>query len=356
MSFVLPSQEIRRLVRENSITNAKNAPEISPDQIQPASIDFRLANHGLRTRASFLAGQVGKIDLAAQSMNLGEFSITEAGMVLEQGGMYLIPLMESVNLPPDLALFCNPKSSTGRLDIFARVICDGGQAFDQIPAGYKGGLWVELSPRSFPIKIYPGTRLVQGRFKIDAPTNPSKNPHELAPYSLPIHLDARGDQSNFHIGYRAKRNTPLIDVERINHYPLRDFWERIEVSSDDASTILDPSEFYIFASQEAVEIPPNYAAELAPIRTEVGEFRVHYAGFFDPGFGWSENAQIKRQHAARAVLEMRAHNVPFRIEHGQNIGKLMFEPLLDMPDLLYGKDLKSNYQGQGLKLSKHFKA
>ena len=352
MSFVLPSQEIRRLVTAKAINTARNAPEISPDQIQPASIDFRLSHHGVRTRASFLAGQAGKIDLAAHSMNLGEFSITEAGMVLERGGMYLIPLMESVNLPPELSLFCNPKSSTGRLDIFARVICDGGQAFDQIPAGYKGGLWVELSPRSFPIKIYPGSRLVQGRFKIDAP----KNPPALAPYSLPIHLDARGDQTNYHIGYRAKRNTPLIDIDRINHYPLRDYWERIEVSADDASTILDPAEFYIFASQEAVEIPPNYAAELAPIRTEVGEFRVHYAGFFDPGFGWSENGEINRQNAARAVLEMRAHNVPFRIEHGQNIGTLMFEPLLGLPDLLYGQELKSNYQGQGLKLSKHFKS
>ncbi|MDI9348999.1 MAG: 2'-deoxycytidine 5'-triphosphate deaminase [Candidatus Symbiobacter sp.] len=356
MSYVLPSQELRKMIADGKIFVDGGSAAIEDSQIQPASLDLRLGNKLYEITASFLPRtsspdlpgleneEIENDTIFKHNMVIKESNIpANKGIELECGKTYVIPLLERVKLPEANSMIFNPKSSTGRLDVFARVICQKSERFDIIPPGYQGKLWVELSPRSFSIKVHRGSRLVQGRLKTKL--NDKEIKEEL------VQLDALGNKFGSVIGYRAKKNTPLIDLEKIGFYDIYDFWEPI-LSNKTSSIILDPSEFYILVSKENVVIPPDYAAELAPISTDFGEFRVHYAGFFDPGFGWSADG---KHNASRAVLEVRAHNVPFRIEHGQTVGKLMFEPLLAKPDMLYGQELKSNYQGQGLKLSKHFK-
>ena len=152
------------------------------------------------------------------------------------------------------------------------------------------------------------------------------------------------------VGYRAKHHTGLIDVDRRAGYDLFDFWEPISLRGH-RELILDPDEFYILVSREAVHVPPDYAAEMVPFDPLVGEFRVHYAGFFDPGFGHSEAGGA----GSRAVLEVRSHEVPFILEHGQVVGRLVYERMIERPKLLYGQGIGSHYQAQGLKLSKHFR-
>jgi dCTP deaminase len=271
--------------------------------------------------------------------------------------------MEELRLPPDVAASANPKSSTGRLDIFTRVMTDHGQEFDKIPAGYAGPLYMEVSPRTFPIVARTGSRLAQIRFRKGHAVLDEAELHALHQSErlvaadepsitgggIALSIDLTGDQDGL-IGYRGKHHTGLIDVDRRGEQDRHDFWEPL-YSRGKGELILDPDEFYILVSREAVHVPPDHAAEMTPFDPLVGEFRVHYAGFFDPGFGHSAAGGA----GSRAVLEVRSHEVPFILEHGQIVGRLVYEHLLSRPDSLYGADLKSNYQAQGLKLSKHFR-
>jgi dCTP deaminase len=274
-----------------------------------------------------------------------------------------VPLIESLALPDDLAAAANPKSSTGRLDVFTRVIADETRGFDHIRPGYHGPLYAEISPRTFPILVREGSRLSQIRFRrgnalLDAAALAELHARERLVDAneadvvdgIAVGVDLSGLGPGGLVGYRAKRHTGLIDVERRGRYQVGDFWEPM-LARKDRSLILDPNEFYILASREAVQVPPDHAAEMVPFDPLVGEFRVHYAGFFDPGFGYAGAGG----RGARAVLEVRSREVPFILEHGQIVGRLVYERMLERPQKLYGEGIGSNYQAQGLKLSKHFR-
>ncbi|MCF1710057.1 2'-deoxycytidine 5'-triphosphate deaminase [Tabrizicola sp. J26] len=355
-SGVLPSQTLRAMIESGQIT--ATAP-ILPAQIQPASIDLRLGSVAHRVRASFLAGQGRTVAERITEFGMHEIDLTR-GAVLEKGCVYLVPLMEGLALPETVSAVANAKSSTGRLDLLTRAITDGGVEFDRIPAGYTGPLWAEICPRSFSVLVRPGMRLNQIRFRNghaaldDAElmalhaSDPLVDGTPVISEGLGFSVDLRPEKGDL-VGYRAKPHTGVIDLDRIGVYPPAEFWE--EIHTDRGQIILDPGAFYILVSREAVTIPPAYAAEMAPYLAMAGEFRVHYAGFFDPGFGH------RAAHGAgsRGVLEVRCHEAPFVLEHGQVVGRLVYERMAEVPDLLYGADLKSNYQGQGLKLSKHFR-
>ena len=326
---VLSDNELKRAIKQGWITAA--APFLN-DQIQPASLDLRLGDVAYRLRASFLPGAGVKVrDRLDDQIVMHEIDLTR-GAVLETGCVYLAEVQEEFALPPHIHGAANPKSSTGRIDVFTRLTVDGAASFDHIPAGYHGPLWAEISPCTFSVLARTGVRLSQVRLR-RGPIHPRR---EL---QFTMDLSLKGP-----VGYRAKRHSGVIDVERIGHYDPRDFWEPLDARR--GRVVLDPGQFYIFASKEDVQIPADEAAEMAPIRPELGEFRAHYAGFFDPGFGVPP-------HEGRAVLEVRSRDVPFFVEDGQPVGKLVFEPLSGPVDRLYG-ETGSNYQGQGLKLSKHF--
>jgi dCTP deaminase len=330
------------------------------DQIQPASLDLRLGDTAYRVRASFLPRHTTVAE-RIEHLKLHEIALGD-GAVLETGCVYIVPLLESMALPKTLAAASNPKSSTGRLDVFTRVIADGVAAFDQVPGGYEGPLYAEICPQTFPIVVRQGSRLSQIRFRVGASEDSDLALIELnsreklvsaeqpdIARGIALSVDLVGDKSGL-VGYRAKRHTGLVDVDAPGSCRVVDFWEPIR--SDDAKRlILDPDQFYILASKEAVHVPPTHAAEMVPFNPLVGEFRVHYAGFFDPGFGHAAAGGT----GAKAVLEVRSHKVPFILEDGQIVGRLIYERMAEVPEVLYGSGLKSNYQGQGLKLSKHFK-
>jgi len=293
-------------------------------------------------------------------LRLHEIDLTN-GAVLETGCVYIVPLLESLELPDNVAASANPKSSTGRLDIFTRVIADRTRAFDSIPAGYRGPLYLEVSPQTFPIVIRTGSRLSQIRFRRGNAVlddNALREVHASTPVvdgdpvidnGLVMSIDL-GQPAGSIVGYRAKRHTGLIDVDARGAQEQLDFWDPI-VARGRPELILDPDQFYILVSQQAVQVPPDYAAEMVPFDPLVGEFRVHYAGFFDPGFGFSESGDA----GSRAVLEVRSHEVPFILEHGQNVCRLVYESMAERPSFLYGAGIGSHYQGQALKLSKHFR-
>ena len=296
------------------------------------------------------------------------------GAVLEKGRIYVIPLLEAIDLRSEVAAFANPKSSTGRLDILTRLIADEATIFDQVREGYKGDLYLEVAPRSFSVVVKTGTRLNQLRFRRTRGEEPKPitssdwrqlleegqivnfNGDEIKQKSiqrgvLPFTVDLEGAATEGAlIGYRAKKHTKRIDLEKRDYDPL-DFWEPIRFHKT-SSLILAPDEFYILMTKEAIAVPPDYAAEMLPYDTRAGEFRVHYAGFFDPGFGW--NARTNKAGSSRGVLEVRSHEVPFLLEHGQTVGWLRYERMAARPNQLYGEDSNSNYQGQGLKLAKQF--
>ena len=355
---ILPAHGIRAMVRGQQIWAPGG---LLDDQVQPASLDLRLGTTAYRVRASFLPGENGRVmdkieDLAYHKIDLSH------GAVLETNCVYLVPLMEALALPEQTTAFANPKSSTGRIDVFTRVIADFGCEFDKVPAGYKGHLYLEISPRTFPILVRAGSRLSQIRFRRGARNisdNEMRRLHDeqglvdgLANIDdgLALSIDLKGDGSVTPIGYRAKRHAGMIDVDRSGALDWQQYWEAIMPDSRE-TLILDPDEFYILASREAITIPASHAAEMVPFNPLVGEFRVHYAGFFDPGFGAREAGGA----GSRAVLEVRSREVPFILEHGQVIGRLIYERLTMAPEKLYGSDLQSNYQKQGLRLSKHFK-
>jgi dCTP deaminase len=359
---ILSPRQIRELAASAGITAGR---PFDADQIQPASLDLRLGAVAYRVRASFLPGPTATVEEKIAALSLHAFRLAE-GAILEAGCVYIVPLQEGLALATDVSASTNPKSSTGRLDIFTRVIADHARAFDTVPAGYRGPLYVEISPRTFPVKVREGSRLSQIRFRRgDARLTDAElaDVHarcrlvaEGAPViadGLALSIDLEGGwpgRSTSLVGYRAKHHTGVVDVDLKAALDIADFWEPIEARG--GSLVLDPDAFYILVSREAVHVPPDYAAEMVAYDPLVGEFRVHYAGFFDPGFGHAEAGGA----GARAVLEVRSHEVPFILDHGQIVGRLVFERMLERPEMLYGAGLGSNYQAQGLKLSKHFRS
>jgi len=353
---VLPSQDLRDMIARGEITAQT---EIEDAQIQPASLDLRLGARAWRVRASFLAGKGNRVADRLKLFEMHQMDLTQ-GAVLEKGCVYVVPLMESLALPTGIQAVANAKSSTGRLDLLTRVITDDGTEFDRVAEGYNGPLYAEICPRSFSVLVRPGMRLNQIRFRAghavldDVELTALHHAQTLVPgtpvisQGLGFSVDLRPDSGTL-VGYRAKPHTGVIDLDRIGAYDPRDFWE--ELHADAGRIILDPGAFYILVSREAVHIPPDYAAEMAPFLAMVGEFRVHYAGFFDPGFGHDAAGGT----GSRGVLEVRCHEAPFVLEHGQIVGRLVYEHMRTRPTRLYGADMASNYQGQGLKLAKHFR-
>ncbi len=356
-SGVLPDTALRHLIASGAIAAD---PPVTAAQVQPASLDLRLGTTAYRSRASFLPGAGRTVADRLATFEMHRMDLSQ-GAVLEKGCVYVIPLIEGLALPPSLSGVANAKSSTGRLDLLTRTITDGGTEFDRIPDGYHGPLWAEVCPRSFSVLVRPRMRRYQLRLRAgeavldDAALTalharvPLVNGAAVIAQGLGFSVDLMPSQGDL-VGYRAKPHAGVIDLEKIAHYPARDFWE--ELRTLDARVILDPGAFYILVSREAVTIPPDHAAEMAPYLAMVGEFRVHYAGFFDPGFGWAAAGGA----GSRGVLEVRCHEAPFALEHGQVVGRLVYERMAGVPGVLYGADLKSNYQGQGLKLAKQFRA
>jgi dCTP deaminase len=344
VSGVLPSQSIVALIESGAISSTV---PIGEGQIQPASLDLRLGARAFRVRASFIPGPAVRtkeqIDrFVLHTVDLGR------GAVLEVGCVYVAEIEETLALPSDISGAANPKSSTGRLDVFTRVIADHGPGFDQTGPGYRGRLYLEICPQTFPILVRTGSRLSQIRFRCAGETGRAAggdHPREVA-----LSVDLGGGGASALIGYRAKRHTGVIDVDQTGAYDVDEFWDPL-MATPQKLLILDPDQFYILASKEAVRVPATHAAEMEPFNALMGEFRVHYAGFFDPGFGMAEAGG----QGSRAVLEVRSHKVPFILEDGQMIGRLIYEPLSEPPAQLYGCGIGSHYQAQALKLSKHFR-
>jgi dCTP deaminase len=357
MTGVLPSQTIRTLLDTGAIGVTD---PVVDGQIQPASLDLRLGTVAYRVRASFLAGEGRKVEDRLAEFEMHRVDLSQ-GAVLEKGAVYVVPLMESLNLPEDIQAVANAKSSTGRLDLLTRTITDGGVEFDRITPGYSGPLYAEICPRSFSVLVRPGMRLNQIRFRSGQAVltddelralhneTPLVDGEAVIADGLGFSVDLSPKEGTL-VGYRAKPHTGVIDLDRIGQYEPADYWE--EIHTNKGRIILDPGAFYILVSREAVTIPPMQAAEMSPYLAMVGEFRVHYAGFFDPGFGHSDAGGA----GSRGVLEVRCHEAPFVLEHGQVVGRLVYEQMAELPEQLYGREIASNYQGQGLKLSKHFKA
>ena len=357
---ILPSQEIRAMVDTGEI---EAATPIGEDQIQPASLDLRLGPVAYRVRAGFLPGAGTPVLERIAAYGMHEVDL-RGGAVLEKGCVYIAPLLERLSLRARVSGAANPKSSIGRLDVFTRLIGDGATVFDQLPAGYKGPLFAEISPRTFSVVVHQGSRLSQLRLRRGSPAigdAAMRRLHREVPLvdaepaaldidqGVGVTVDLAGVGGG-PVGYRARRFADLVDLAKVDHYPPADFWEPVAADVQ-GGLILDPGDFYILASREAVTVPPDHAAEMTAYDTRVGEFRVHYAGFFDPGFGYAGAGGA----GSRAVLEIRSFEVPFVLRHGQMVGRLIYERLTAVPDKLYGRDIGSSYQRQGLALAKQFK-
>lgn len=355
MDGVLPDSALRRLIDQGAIS----APvPLLPGQIQPASIDLRLGETAWRLRASFLAGRGRTIAERLPDFEMHRMDLSQ-GAVLEKGCVYLVPLVERLALPDGIEAVANAKSSTGRLDLLTRLVTDDGTEFDRLPDGYDGPLYAEICPRSFSVLVRPGMRLNQlrlrrGQARLDDAAlralhaaDPLVDGTPLIDQGLGFSVDLRPAAGDL-VGYRARPHTGVIDLDRTGSYPAADFWD--ELRTREGRLILDPGAFYILVSRESVAIPPDHAAEMSPYLAMAGEFRVHYAGFFDPGFGHGAAGR-----GARGVLEVRCHEAPFALEHGQVVGRLVYERMAARPDQLYGTGIASNYQGQGLKLAKQFR-
>jgi dCTP deaminase len=365
---LLPREKIEVMVRRGMISS----PEIEDAQFQPASLDLRLGPRAYRVRASFLPGKDFSVRERLDALRSAddEINLEGKGAVLERGCVYVIPLIEHLNLPDSISAIANPKSSTGRLDIFTRLITDNSDVFDRVARSYEGPLYAEVSPRSFSVRVRKGSKLNQIRFRrlnsqqlegsdFGLKEKELRERHEKIPLvdsdlelrrgGLVLRVGLGAEPADGVIGYKAQKHADILDVDLTN-YDLADYWVEVRARRDQR-LILDPDEFYILASRERLQIPPDLAAEMVPIDPAMGEFRVHYAGFFDPGFGAGAN----NRPSARAVLEVRSYEVPFFLEDGQVIGRLVYEKMAEAPQLLYGASAVSNYQGQGLKLSKHFR-
>ena len=361
---VLPSQKVKGLIETGAISAC--AP-FTEEQIQPASIDLRLGRVAYRVQASFLPGRYSTVEKKIQELVMSEIDLKRP-TVFEKGCVYIVPLMEELVLPKGISAKANPRSTTGRLDIFTRLLTDYGTEFERVPEGYKGRLYIEIVPRTFTILAREGMRLNQLRFIRGNPPSPDTQLNELNENETLVYLDEdrpgeaqinkglrvsvnlQGSHHSEIIGYKAKKNAPVIDLQKANYYDPAEFWDMIYTPKT-KGIILNPDDFYILASKQKIRIPPDFAAEMVAYDPSMGEFRIHYAGFFDPGFGYGLS-DIKGTHA---VLEVRSHEVPFLIEDGQIVGRLIYERLLDPSEKVYGTDIGSSYQCQGLSLSKQFK-
>tara|TARA_Y100000758_G_scaffold300019_1_gene263451 strand:- start:148 stop:1299 length:1152 start_codon:yes stop_codon:yes gene_type:complete len=356
---LLPCQSISEMVRSREIF----CPEpIMETQMQPASLDLRLDHTAYRVRSSFLPGSGTKVREKLDDFTMGEIDL-RSGAILEKECVYIVPLKEGLALTSRIAAVANPKSSIGRLDIFTRLITDSATEFDRVPPGYQGPLYAEISPRAFTVFVREGSRLNQLRLRRGTPSNSDASLRRLHQQwrlvdradeetniekGIALSVKLCGSLGEDVVGYKARKNTDVIDVDRVNFYPITSYWEPIYYSK--GGVILNPGDFHILASKELVTVPPDHAAEMIPYDPLVGEFRVHYAGFFDPGFGYRKNGH----NGTRAVLEVRSHEVPFVIEDGQIMGRLWYERLTGLPERVYGAEIGSSYQEQGLKLSKQF--
>ena len=358
---ILPSHVLRRLLDQGREITASEP--FAQGQIQPASIDLRLGPVAYRVRASFLPGPCATVEEKLRTVFMHDVDLRE-GAVLEAGCVYIVPLLERAEFSARVSGGANPKSSTGRIDVFTRLITDYAPSFDRIEPGYRGPLYAEICPQTFPVLVRKGSRLNQLRIRHGSPSFGDaalRRLHEQTPLvdgepniddGLALSIDLKGGaDAGGRIGFRAKKHTGLIDVDKVGALDPADYWEPIQANAR-GDMVLDPDEFYILVSRERVAIPPDHAAEMVPFNPLVGEFRVHYAGFFDPGFGYEPG----KPPSARGVLEVRSREVPFILDHGQIVGRLVFERLTDPAPEGYGVGLGSNYQCQGLKLSKHFKA
>jgi dCTP deaminase len=362
---ILPSQEISNLIARGHLTAT---PAINPDHIQPASLDLRLGDIAHRVRASFLPGPNSTVEAKIKELRMTRVDLTGSA-VFEKDCVYIVPLLEELNLPANFSGKANPKSTTGRLDIFTRLLTDYGTEFDYVPPGYKGKLYAEVVSRTFTVAIRAGMRLSQLRFVQGNPVSGDRTIKELDQEDPLVYMDdadvpvkarthrglritvnLEAAEAGEVIAYKAKRYAPAIELDRVNYYSTEEFWE-VRHQNANKNLILEPGDFYILASRERVRVPPDFAAEMVPFDPSDGEFRIHYAGFFDPGFGYGSD-DIK---GTRAVLEVRAHEVPFLIEHGQLVGRLNYMPLLSRPHKIYGTNIGSSYQHQALTLSKQFR-
>jgi len=357
-SGVLSAEMIESLIGARAVTLSR---PLGPRQLQPASLDLTLGARGWRVRASFLPSRARRVEeRLADGLFMHEIDLRNEA-VLERGCVYVVELGERVSLPPDICGAANPKSSTGRVDVFVRLVADHGAAFDEVPSGYCGPLYAEISPRTFSIIVREGSSLNQVRLKRGQCRLGDEALRDL--HALSRLLDADADieggvglsvrlagAPGETVGWRARRHAALIDMDAPGGLAAEDYFEPVAAPRA-GYIILDPDEFYILASKEALTVPPEYAAEMTAINPSLGEFRVHYAGFFDPGFGWSRAGS----NGSRAVLEVRSHDAPFVLEDGQLVARLAYERMAARPGRIYGEDLHSNYQGQGLKLSKHFR-
>ena len=368
---MLPSQEIRELIAKGHI---RAFPEVSEEQIQPASLDLRLGEVGYRVQASFVPWHSSvESGIADAGLSMSRVDLTRTN-VLEKGCVYIVPLLEQLDLPDWVSALANPKSSTGRLDIFVRLITDHEEEFEKVKRGYKGRLYAEIAPRTFSVIVRAGMALNQLRFVNGNPKSSDRataalekaarereealvygeegNPEKarINKKHVTLSVNLHGSDPSEVVAYKAKRNTPVIDLANINYYDPEDFWD-MKHDLAKRGLILEAGDFYILASKEKVSVPPDWAAEMMSLDQDLGEFRIHYAGFFDPGFGYGAG-DIR---GTRAVLEVRAHEVPFLVQHGQVMGRLRYLPLRSRPDKVYGGEIGSSYQKQGLALSKHFK-
>ena len=364
---VLPSQLLRQAI-DRGIVHAGDEP-VPHDNVQPASIDLRLGDVAYRMRCSFLPGEE-LVEDGYKPFVIDELDLRDAGAVLETNRPYLIPLHEQLRLPPGIRAKANPKSSTGRLDVFCRVITDHSHLFDEVEPGYEGRLWLEVVPLSFTVRVRQGLSLNQLRLSVgrsEVGDDELRALHGAQPLlfdqngavpearfaaddGLFLGLDLRGDDAG-RVGWRARGHTRLLDMSRVDSYWPVDFWEPVEREAGDR-VVLDPGTFYLLLSEQRVCVPPDLAAEMTAFDPTSGELRVHYAGFFDPGFGFDPDRPVQ---GSRAALEVRAHDVPFMIEHGQRVCRLRFERMAEIPDRLYGQQIGSAYQGQLDTLSKHFR-
>jgi dCTP deaminase len=361
---VLPAQNILELIRAERIICDVS---IDDSQIQPASMDLRLGPKAYRVQASFLPGRFATVMDRIRALQMAELDLSTPA-VLEKGCIYIVPVLERLNLPADMSARANPKSTTGRLDIFTRLITDYGIEFEQVPAGYSGQLYVEIVSRTFTVILGQGTKLNQLRFIRGKPGSHDSvvtalHEEEVLVYTdeespakaqidkgLKISMSLQGDATSDVVAYKARKNSPALDLSKVNYYPADEFWDAVREPKNKA-IILDPGDFYILGSKERVRVPPQFAAEMVAFDPSMGEFRIHYAGFFDPGFGYG----ISDIKGTRAVLEVRAHEVPFLVEDGQIVGRLQYMRLLSRPEKIYGLNIGSSYQSQVLALSKQFR-
>ena len=361
---ILPIQELNACFEKGFIFSET---ELTMGQVQPASLDLRLGRRAWRIQASFLPGMNRTVQSKIEKFAMYQLDLSD-GAVLETGCVYIVELQERLALPPSLSALANPKSSTGRLDVFTRLITDGAIEFEAVSAGSSGPLYAEISPRTFSVKVRQGSRLSQLRLRRgkqsldDAALSQLQQAHKIVQFDdqtqisiqngigLSVNLTPQTDTDL--VGWRARKHSGLIDVDVVGGQPATRFWEAVTLRDlTKGGLVLNPDEFYILASREFVTVPPDYAAEMRAYDTRVGEFRAHYAGFFDPGFG----VDAIGASPTRAVLEVRSHDVPFLIEQGQTVCRLVYEPMAAAPDYLYGAEgTGSNYQSQGLKLAKHF--